>query len=303
MVKRPIFEMIDDIVIAWNQEFQSTFPLETLDLEQKWVASPYLLESSSYALVDDKTLVGAIVLKINPFDMEEGHLAFLFVRKQYRNKGIASQMLEEAIQTMQLMKKRRLIAFGDVDCLFSGIPESPGFYHDFFVNKGFAMSSRHVNLITSSPPNATILPSGFQARVVNTKDDQAAVVAFVKANFSSRWAYEVAQADYEDLFTLVNGSNQVVGFLRMATRKSQKRSNSMNYATLFPALTGIGPLGIETSLRGKGIGTKFVKLAIQYLFMQGATHVMVDWTGLIQFYQGCGFKNIFATFKQYSRPL
>lgn len=303
MVKRPIFEMIDDIVTAWNHEFQSTFPLELIDLEQKWVASPFLLESASYALVEDDTFVGAIVLKINPFDTEEGHLAFLFVAKPYRNKGIASQMLEEAMQAMQALKKRRFTAFGDVDCIFSGVPESPGFYHDFFVNKGFSLCSKHVNLLTASPPNASILPVGFQARVVQTEEDRNAVRTFVKNNFSTRWAYEVAQAADEDLFTLVNASNQVVGFLRMATRKSQKRSNSMNYAILFPSLAGIGPLGIDASLRGKGIGTQFVKLAIQYLFMQGASHVMVDWTGLIPFYQACGFKTIFATFKQYSRPL
>ncbi len=303
MVKRPLFEVVSDIVTAWNHEFQSTFPLETADLEQKWVASPYLLDSSSYALVEDGVFVGAIVLKINPFDEQEGHLSFLFVTKQYRNRGIASSMLDEAIQTMQALKKRRLTAFGDVDCLFSGVPESPGFYHDFFVNKGFSVSSKHVNLITSTPPNGSMLPPGFQARVVHNEATYDALVAFVKTNFSARWAYEVAQAAYEDLFVLLNATHQVVGFLRMATRKSQNRSNSMNYATLFPSLAGMGPLGIDPTLRGKGIGTQFVKLAIQYLFMQGASHVMVDWTGLISFYQACGFKTIFATFHQYTRPL
>lgn len=53
---------------------------------------------------------------------------------------------------------------------------------------------------------------------------------------------------------------------------------------------GIGPLGVHPLERGRGLGAGVVEAALAYLRRQGKQRIGVDWTGLPEFYQRCGFQ-------------
>jgi predicted N-acetyltransferase YhbS len=52
----------------------------------------------------------------------------------------------------------------------------------------------------------------------------------------------------------------------------------------------IGPLGVDGSVRGGGLGLGLVAAGTAYLRQQGATFVTIDWTDLADFYGRLGYK-------------
>ena len=72
-------------------------------------------------------------------------------------------------------------------------------------------------------------------------------------------------------------------------------SYSLTWRKRFMALGGIGPLGVDTSYRNKNIGYDIVAYAHNVLIDNNVSNIIIDWTGLLDFYRQFGFE----VFKSY----
>jgi predicted N-acetyltransferase YhbS len=55
----------------------------------------------------------------------------------------------------------------------------------------------------------------------------------------------------------------------------------------------LGPFGVHSSLRGKGVGTALITKAMLQAKSKGTRHLWLAWTGAVDFYsQKAGFKVI-----------
>ena len=67
-------------------------------------------------------------------------------------------------------------------------------------------------------------------------------------------------------------------------------SFSLTWRARFSNLGGIGPLGIDPNYRKKHLGYDIVSSAVNHLIDEGAEQIIVDWTGLLEFYRHMGFE-------------
>ena len=72
-------------------------------------------------------------------------------------------------------------------------------------------------------------------------------------------------------------------------------SYSLTWRKRFVALGGIGPLGVDASYRNKHIGYDIVAYAHNVLIDNNVSDIIIDWTGLLDFYRQFGFE----VFKSY----
>jgi GNAT superfamily N-acetyltransferase len=305
MMKKSIKESINDILAHWNQEFSKSYPLTKQLLEDKIMFSKHTVWEGTFSICEDQDYVGTICLKYFRDDYEEfqdfAYISFLFVSSKYRNRGFGSKLLQEAISICEQDKKTNLYLGSDFDCLFSGLFVSNNEQtHDFFKKRGFAQAYRNFNLISGKRPSLD--KDQLEYVQTKTKKEREQVFALIKEHFSYRWYYDVKDCGIHD-FVVAKKQDQIVGFVRIAHPNFKIRANSINLSPLYKCLGGIGPLGIIPSERGRGTGSCLVKHATNILYDLNCSEIMVDWTGLIEFYKKCSYEKVSNEYVLYQKKL
>lgn len=78
---------------------------------------------------------------------------------------------------------------------------------------------------------------------------------------------------------------------------------NMNWSPLFDReVGGVGPLGVDAEKRKNGYGLAVVKAGIAFLRQRGISHIVIDWTGLVGFYQKLGF-DVWKSYKSYKKEI
>ena len=128
------------------------------------------------------------------------------------------------------------------------------------------------------------------------------MIDFVHRNWPGRWEKEVK--DYFKLgglgeeYALAVDNGKICAFAKIGlpTTKTSLSSYSLTWRSRFNKLGGIGPLGVDISYRKQNLGHDIVAFANNILIDEGATEIIIDWTGLLDFYRIMGFE----VFKSYS---
>ncbi|MDD4000559.1 MAG: GNAT family N-acetyltransferase [Bacilli bacterium] len=295
MLKKEILTAGKDFIKLWNQEFKNYQLTEALYEERLKQTSNLILEGSC-ALYSESEFIAIIILKKGPdFDLKAREVAFislLYVNPKYRRKKIGSELLELAFDEARKNKFKYLLTGCDYGNFFSGTFSDSS--KNFFEKQGFSLYDKNYNLLIASPSKTV----DSRIRLVEDEREKQVLLEFVKRFFSIRWYSELENARCDDLVIALE-NDEIIGFARIANRDSLILPNSLTFHLRYRNLGGLGPLGVSPNFQGQGLGKVLVQNAVRLLFERGVSEVLVDWTGLIKFYQKCGFLKVVDEFTVY----
>lgn len=300
---------VEVLVNLWNKNIGDDFPMTRRLFIQNSIEDLNVVNEASFcAIVEGKT-VGFIVSKTYQEPIEYGQpknigwIQVLIVDKHYRNRGIGTKLLNSALNQLKQLGIDKIHLGRDVWHYFPGVPLEYEDTINWFLKKGFKKREyidvdlvRHfkddepLELIKNNDAHFSILN-------INEKDH---LLKFLKEAFYGRWFYETIK--YFELggtgrdYVVYWVDGEIKGFCRMNDDSTPFIGCNVQWAGLYDEKTGgIGPLGIHPNYRKLGLGLDIVKYAVNTLHNRGCRHIVIDWTGLVSFYEKIGF----SVYKQY----
>lgn len=301
---------------AWGKQEQNPYPL-TPRLWQERLASRHHDPALLLGAFADGELAAVAHGKLprSPWQSADAcWVSLVAVAPPHQHRGLGTHLLA---QLLSLLADRgaTVIRFGgDADHVLPGPPQEskPAVWRllrRFGARFGAAEHDLLLDLRRELP--AAPLPPGWRL----TYGDARGAAAVTTRLFPGRWSEEVA--DYAaagavpvilEQFEPVGGERPAedgrepataVGFCAMfrgdeavtspGLHWGQALERELEAATGGPVrLAGIGPLGIDASVRGSGLGLALVRGAAEHLRERGATDVIINWTGLTGFYGRLG---------------
>lgn len=305
-------ERAAELCALWNDEWRDVFPLEERLVVQNCYRDANVLGEGSWIAVDETSgdAVGFVVAKLwqdgTPgvdFGTADGWIHNLFVRRDRRGRGIGGELLRRAEEALRRRGVRTIHLGGDFHWrLFPGVPDVASEAAEWFARRGYERSEATVDLsrdYRGVPEQPLPAAAGATFRVAR-KDDRDRLVAFLARCFPGRWAYQTIQywerGGNGREFVLCEREGEIVGFCRINDGQSPIRAQNVYWAPLFAGeLGGIGPLGIDDACRGLGYGLAIVQAGIHFLRERGVDHIVIDTTGIPDFYRKLGYE-IFRTY-------
>lgn len=184
-----------------------------------------------------------------------------------------------------------------------GLPDALAEADGFFAAHGMVADWHAHDLLWEAPQNGSSSWDESTYRLL-TANDGAALNALLR-HFGGRWQSDTARR----LLALEEGCEEeimgaywqgrLVGFCHIWS----ERSRALGPSTFWlrrdrPGWGGVGPLGVHPEQRGLGLGAGVVESSLAYLRRQGTERIGVDWTGLPEFYERCGFRR-WLTYRGY----
>ena len=296
-------EWIGAMCDLWNKELGKHFPMREQLFRQNSFDDENIFESGSWLVVQDEKLVGFIITKkwqeerVMRLGKDSGWIHALVVREDVRQQGIGGQLLVQAEEALKIADCKHVFAGRDPWHYFPGVPHELPDARTWFEHRGFEAVGAAYDLYAEVKEGAYPYPQyqeGAEARLLTMKD-QAEMLRFFARCFPDRWYYE-AQCYWErggqgrEFIGLFAG-DEMIGFCRVNDDQSPMIAQNTYWAPLFlEPMGGIGPLGIDERYRGKGYGLAIVQHGAAELAARGMKHLVIDWTGLVDFYAKIGFK-------------
>lgn len=284
-----------NVLKLWNDEVGRIYPIPKKAFYQNVIN--YQNKDIIIAYDEDK-LVGFMILK--KFDNNELvdytnslFISLFFVSKKYRKNGIGTKMLEFAEEKRD---GRKLVIGKDIYNFFPGVPTDFDNLTDVWLEKrGFEGKRYTHDLICYKEVNYPLYNDDVEYVYCDEtrKDD---LLNFVIKNNWKRWAFEVD--DYfknktgndKDAYIIGLKNNEIVSFIRINTYEMDTVAYNVLFQDRFNKLGGIGPLGVDSNQRKKGLGADMMMVAIMKLKERGICDMMIDWTGLMDIYNKYGFE-------------
>lgn len=307
-------EISTDICKLWNKAYGNIYPINE-ELMKRNLSNIY--ESASYVVYDEREIVGFIISKIweDQFEIpgysETGWISLILVDFNYRNQGIGTKLLNLAEKKFKEDGKSSINLGKDYLNFFPGLPVDLKNSADWFVKRGFSRSYDTFDLIKNikgqSLNKLPLKNENIEYRIanINDKDD---LLVFIRKNWSGRWFKEAI--DYfknggsgkEYVIGLDN--QKICAFAKIGYPNTSINliSYSLTWRNRFDALGGIGPLGVDSSYRRQNIGYDIVSFANNILLDNNVTNIIIDWTGLVDFYRRMGFE-VFKSYYYMSKKL
>jgi len=286
------------IIQLWNDEYQMIYPI-SVELFQRNISN--ICEEASYIVVSNQIVVGFIFSKIwdDEYQIESykdaGWISLFCIKKNFRNQGIGSKLLDLVEQKMLEFGKKVLFLGKDYNNYFPGLPVDLKNGLGFFLKRGFERPYDTYDLMNVNKDYIPLRGNKYQFRF-GTMKDKDDILSFIHSNWPGRWHKEAI--DYfknggtgkEYLLCLDN--EKVIGFAKVNFPDTEMLliSNNLTWRNRFKALGGIGPLGIDKDYRKQNLGFDIVAYAINSLNKVNATNIIIDWTGLLDFYRLLGFE-------------
>ena len=304
----------NQILNLWNNEVGFIFPISEKMFNQKINECKYFNIDASFIVIDGNKVVGFILSKIydnNPIIakyINKGWISLFYVSRDYRKQGIGSELLQLSENKLVKMGVKDVSIGSDIHNFFPGIPNDFDNLTDKFLRKrGYNVSYYTHDLIKKFNKEDLVKYQSYSNNQYQELDkfvkveiryasilDKEDLLEFFKRCFYGRWYDECieyfnnGQVIKEYLLALVN--NKIVGFLRVNNQLIDEISYNINWALRFNKLVGIGPLGVDPVYRGKGIAKMLLYYSITDSIKNGYTEAMIDWTGLVTYYQKFGFE-------------
>lgn len=309
-------EYLEGIVNLWNEEVGEQFPMrKELFKQNSFDDENILLDGSSLVVSDSGDVIGFIVTKtwnepeVVEMAHEVGWIQVLLVDSAYRNQGIGSALLEKAEKALKT-KGVKLIKIGaDPWHYFPGIPQEYGTVQKWFESKGYSSSGQEHDLLGQyDSSEKALLPQRNGVTFTLLKEhEKEQLLAFLKRCFPGRWEYEAMKYFQKGgtgrEFVVLKRGHDIIGFCRINDERSPFIAQNVYWTPLFKAeLGGIGPLGVDRAERKKGYGIAIVEAAITYLRERDIQQIVIDWTGLVDFYGKLGY-GVWKSYEKYAKKL
>ena len=286
------------LATIWNDAPSATgrlgasYPLSLRALEQWW-RSPDTDPGLAMAVRDDGgRLLGAVLARAPDRSWSEpsiGHVSLLAVAAPDRGRGIGRALWEAALARLAERGRTTVRLGTDPDHLLPGIPvDVDDATWRFFLRAG-AEPGAVEHDVRVDLRYARLDPVGSDLRVVD--DDAAAALAFVERHFPGRW-HDEARCYAEHgvaLLTLHDGAGRTLGFAAAFRTTDAFLGPSLTWADALPGPAGgLGPLGVDPEVRGRGLGLQLVRAGLAWHRDRGARDVVLNWTSLTPFYGRLG---------------
>jgi predicted N-acetyltransferase YhbS len=268
------------------------YPLTARALAQWW-RSPDTDPGLALAARDHGgRLVGAVLARAPSRPWSEasvGHVSLLAVAADQRGRGIGRALWDAALAGLRERGRATIRLGADPDHLLPGVPtDVDDASWRFFLRAGVLPGEVEHDVRVDLRCAPLEPPSGDDLRVV---DDAAAAIAFVERHFPGRWCDEVR--DYAAagvaLLTLQEASGRTLGFAAAFRPGDALLGPSLTWHEALPGPAGgLGPLGVDPDVRGRGLGLRLVRGGLAWHRDRGARDVVLNWTTLTPFYGRLG---------------
>jgi hypothetical protein len=226
----------------------------------------------------------------------------------------SDSVLEYSIELAKKMQKTRLHIGGDEFHFVPGIPIEEKALNQSAERLGFQFSeaadfSGTLNSDTLKKyleENTKFSQLGGWDLNLLTEENFENFFQYMRKEFPGRWAREFSfwrekkNVDRAFWNILVNEKKEIKGFSRLAIR-GENTNSWIPGALRFPLFPEggdsntdacLGPIGISSSERGKGVGKILLALSLQKLLIRGADRVSIDWTNAYNYYIPLGLKMV-----------
>ncbi|WP_257351043.1 GNAT family N-acetyltransferase [Pseudalkalibacillus decolorationis] len=307
-------DKLQDVLCLWNKEIGDQFPMREELLKLNCFEDENVLLQGSFLAVDsDDKLIGFVVSKrwqenLNlHMGKSIGWIQVLLVDSDYRNLGLGSRLLEKA-ETALIESGATKVSLGrDPWYYFPGVP---GDFHEtrkWFENRGYTSSGQDFDLICHYDKAIISPPPSFDEVefAILEKGDQEEFITFLHRCFPGRWEYEAIhyfkRGGTGREFVVLKKGRKIIGFCRINDHQSPFIVQNVYWSPLFSEpLGGIGPLGIDPNERKKGYGMAIVEAGIAILREREINRIVIDWTGLVEFYGKLGY-DVWKAYHKYEK--
>ncbi|HHW58478.1 MAG TPA: GNAT family N-acetyltransferase [Clostridia bacterium] len=308
-----------ELTNLWNKEIGGSFPLREELFYQNSFEDVNVLLEGSWIAVDEKNqnAAGFVISKVWKEDMEcikskkdIGHIQVLLVASEYRNKGIGSELLKRSENSLREARVKTILLGQDPWHYFPGIPSEFELTEKWFKKRGYVKYGEeydmYCNLAATKPLELPSFPD-VKFRMLD-KEEKEDFLAFLNRCFPGRWEYEAIhyfqRGGTGREFVVAEKKGQIIGFCRINDSRSPLIAQNVYWAPLFgnEELGGIGPLGIDGNERGHGYGLAIVQAGMYFLYKRGIKNLVIDWTGLVDFYGKLGCK-VWKKYIKYKKEL
>ena len=300
-----------NVLKLWNDEVGYIYPITKKMYDQNINNCKYFDKRISYLAYQDDKLVGFILGKVfdnNPLMskyINTSFISLIYVSRNYRKMGIGSELLnkyESSLKSLEGININKILLGSDLDNFFPGIPNDFDNLTDvFFRKRGYNVTYYTHDLVKKLTKNDIVLyneyvnnnKTNYEIRYC-TKDDEQKVKEFFERCFYGRWYNEAIEyfenGEFCNEYLIALDKDKVIGFLRLNRQKISKISYNIMWSKRFKKLYGVGPLGVDSEYRKQGIATMLLMKGISDAAEEGFSHAMIDWTGLVSYYQKFGFE-------------
>lgn len=309
-------ERLSEVVSLWNKELGTEFPMRKELFEQNSFQDENICyEGSRIALDGEDNVIGFIVAKRwqETLDVEigskTGWIQALLVDRNFRNQGIGSELLKHVESVFNTHQLKHVSLGRDPWHYFPGIPEENKKTSAWFESKGYtAYGTDHDLIHTYENSEKPELPTGENVTYsILEEKDKDHFLDFLHRCFPGRWEYE-AMHYFEKggtgrEFVVLKKNGKIIGFCRINDPDSPLIAQNVYWEPLFSeALGGIGPLGVDANERKQGYGLAIVEAGIAALRNRDINRIVIDWTGLVTFYEKLGY-SVWKSYDSYKKPL
>lgn len=295
-------EKLSDLVALWNQELAKDFPMREALFKQNSFDDVNASYDGSFIALDAKeNVIGFVVTKHWQEEMDvemplkKGWIQALLVDHNHRGQGLGAKLLGQAEEYLLKNGIEEVQLGGDPFHYFPGVPDQYQEVQSWAAQKGYVKHMDAYDLVNRIskeypfPDNDTV---EFSLLHIEDKD---AFIAFLNRCFPGRWEYEAMK--YFEMngngreFVVAKKKGKIIGFCRLNDGQSPFIAQNVYWSPLFKHdLGGIGPLGIDENEQKQGYGLAIIEAAMNILIERNIRTIVIDWTGLVDFYAKLDFK-------------
>jgi ribosomal protein S18 acetylase RimI-like enzyme len=309
------------VLAIWNAALGARFPLSRDLFVQNGVRDPHVRPEACWlaTVPGQADAVGFCLAKVvrEPIGADgwlpqRGWVSLLAVDPDYQRRGVGSALLACAEQYLRAQRRTVITLGGDPNHFLPGVPADRGALA-FFRSAGYAFAADAYDLrralsrrMPPTPEPGLPIARGVTIRLLQPADAPR-LLAFLDEVFPGRWRYTVGRVLQQggsigDIMGVV-AANRVVGFAQLYHPHSRWIGPSVAWTWGLGRLTGgIGPMGLASSFRGRGLGLALLDRSVRRLAQLGVREIVVDWTGLRDFYGRLGF-SVWRRYRQGEKRL
>ncbi|WP_339213791.1 GNAT family N-acetyltransferase [Ornithinibacillus sp. FSL M8-0202] len=307
---------LDQLVALWNQELGDYYPMRTELFRQNSFLDVNVSYEGSIVVVDEADrVIGFMVVKYMKEKTEVsmrddlGWIQAIIVDSAYRNRGIGTQLLNHAEAHFKQKGLKEILLGRDMYHYFPGIPSELAETVDWFEKRGYQHQGTEVDLSKSFTDSETVhMPAipNVEFSILQEAEKEN-FLQFLHHCFPGRWEHEAIHYFQKGgtgrEFVVEKENGQIIGFCRINDAESPIIMGNINWAPLFPGkVGGIGPLGVDAKKRKSGYGIAVVQAGIAFLRARGVNQMIIDWTGLVDFYRKLGF-DVWKSYQSYKKEI
>lgn len=282
----------------WCAFYPDKYHVDVELLERNTVGCPLFDWGASAIALDGEKVIGFVTVKrsaggfykvVDPDDVHINAIAFT-------DPDIGVDLMTYAKRVLRDRGYTRLRFGQDEHHFFPGCPSDIRTLCSFLLVEGFesdgVVHDLEANLANYKNPARAV--KGVELRPLKSKE-HSGLVRFFDSTFPGRWKFDVmekieAEGIDKCVFGLVK-DGEIQGFALIQSRE-QKRpiGGAVWHESLGENWGALGPIGISTSMRGRGFGDALLGASLEALKSRGVERCIIDWTGLVDFYGRHGFE-------------